>query len=148
MTIRTLSFRTSLILAGAALTASMAFADSERYDKNLGEQTQGYQNRSSGPQNSQVTSDELPDGRSAGNSTISGIMPQSGPVGGRVTIMGTHLANVTSVSFGGSKDAPFRVINDSEVSATVPDGARQGVIELTTPSGNVESMSSFQVESD
>jgi hypothetical protein len=148
MTIRTLSFRTSLILAGAALTASMAFAESERYDKNLGEQTQGYQNRSSLPQNSQATADQQPAGRSAENSTISGIMPKSGPVGGRVSITGTHLANVTSVSFGGSKDAPFRVISDSEVSATVPDGARQGVIELTTPGGNVDSRSSFQVESD
>lgn len=43
MTIRTLTFRTSLILAGAALTASMAFAEPARNDKNLAEQTQGQQ---------------------------------------------------------------------------------------------------------
>ncbi len=40
MTIRTLSFRTSLILAGAALTASMAFAEPPRYDRILENQTQ------------------------------------------------------------------------------------------------------------
>jgi hypothetical protein len=42
MTIRTLTFRTFLILAGAALTASMAFAEPERNDKNLGAQGQQY----------------------------------------------------------------------------------------------------------
>jgi hypothetical protein len=50
MTIRTLTFRTSLLIAGAALTASMAFAEPERNDTALGGQTQGQQYHAA-PQN-------------------------------------------------------------------------------------------------
>ena len=43
MTIRSLSFRASLILIGAASTTSMAISEPERQDKILANQAQGSQ---------------------------------------------------------------------------------------------------------
>jgi hypothetical protein len=147
MTIRTLSFRTSLLLAGAALTTSMAFAESKRFDDILGNQAQSspFQDFQAPSAPDALGAPVQPERRSAGPTLISGIMPESGPVGSQVTINGTNLGKVTHVLFGGSRDAPFKVINDSEVKATVPEGALPGLIELATPAGSAKSPVSFEV---
>lgn len=148
MTIRSLSFRTSLILAGAALTTSMAFAEPRRYDNILENQAPGSQFQDF---QAPVAPDALgapaeqPDRRSAATPMVSAITPESGEVGIQVSITGTNLGEVTKVLFGGSSVATFKVISDSEVKATVPEGAHPGVIELDTPSGNVNSPDSFLV---
>jgi hypothetical protein len=75
---------------------------------------------------------------------LSSVTPSSGPVGSRVTIAGTDLGGATAVAFGGA-DAGFSVTSDSELSATVPAGARTGPITVTAPGGTAVSAFTFTV---
>jgi len=70
--------------------------------------------------------------------------PGSGPAGTLVTISGSGLAGATKVTVGG-KTAAFKVVNDSEITATVPTGAKTGKIVVTTPGGTATSKTSFTV---
>jgi uncharacterized repeat protein (TIGR03803 family) len=76
---------------------------------------------------------------------ISSFSPTSGPVGTVVTITGQSLTGATSVSFGGIKATSFAVNSDTQITATVPAGARTGKIFLTTPGGTVSSAGTFTV---
>ena len=76
---------------------------------------------------------------------ISSFSPTSGPVGTSVTITGQSFTGATSVSFGGIKATSFTVNSDSQITATVPTGARTGRIFVTTPSGTVSSAGTFTV---
>ena len=60
---------------------------------------------------------------------ISNFTPSSGPVGTVVTITGTGFSGVDVVNFNGAS-AIFSIVNDGEISATVPAGATTGIIEL------------------
>lgn len=71
--------------------------------------------------------------------------PPSGPVGTVVTITGVSLIQTKSVTFGGVKAASFTVNSDTQVTATVPTGAKTGKIVITTPGGTASSATSFTV---
>jgi len=65
---------------------------------------------------------------------------------GSITINGVSLTQTANVTIGG-KAATFKVINDSEVSAIVPGGAKNGQkICITTAGGTVCSAGTFTVE--
>lgn len=76
---------------------------------------------------------------------ITSFSPTSGPVGTVVTITGVSLTQITSVRFGG-KSASFTVISDTQVTATVPTGAKTGKIGITTAGGAATSATSFTVK--
>lgn len=75
---------------------------------------------------------------------IKSFSPTSGPVGTSVKIIGQSLSQTTRVTFDGVR-ATFTVNSDTQVTATVPTGAKTGKIEITTPGGNATSSASFTV---
>jgi len=66
---------------------------------------------------------------------ISSFAPTSGPVGTQVTIAGAGFTGATKVTFGGVKATAFTVNSATQVTATVPVGAKTGKIAVTTPGG-------------
>jgi hypothetical protein len=77
--------------------------------------------------------------------TISTFSPSSGPVGTSVVIKGTSLSQASVVTFGGVKATTFNVDSDSQVTATVPAGAKTGKIGITTKGGRATSSKTFTV---
>ncbi len=71
--------------------------------------------------------------------------PPSGAVGTAVTITGVSLAQTTKVTFGGVAATNFAVNSDTQVTATVPTGAKTGKIVITTAGGTATSATSFTV---
>jgi uncharacterized repeat protein (TIGR03803 family) len=67
-----------------------------------------------------------------------------GKTGQIVTILGNNLASTTNVTFNGL-GAAFKVISNTEVKAQVPTGVATGPIQVTTPSGTLNSNVAFQV---
>ena len=74
--------------------------------------------------------------------TLTGFTPPSGPVGTSVTLAGTGLNGTTGVKFNGVA-APFTVNSDTQITATVPSGAKSGAITVNTPGGTGASAASF-----
>ncbi|MDR3670311.1 MAG: IPT/TIG domain-containing protein [Holophaga sp.] len=70
--------------------------------------------------------------------------PPMGPVGTRVTLTGTGLAGVATVSFGGAP-AAYTLVDDSRIEAVVPGGAGSGRVELATAGRTVRSREPFVV---
>lgn len=70
-------------------------------------------------------------------------VPAMGAVGSTVMILGTDLTGASAVTFNG-KAATFKVVSATEITATVPSGATTGTVQVTTPSGKLESWP-FQV---
>jgi uncharacterized repeat protein (TIGR03803 family) len=77
--------------------------------------------------------------------TTQGFVPNHGPVGTVVTIAGSSLTQTTAVSFHGVPATSFTVVSDSEVQATVPDGATTGHIEIWTAGGTYITYNTFIV---
>ncbi len=77
--------------------------------------------------------------------TLLSFSPSSGPVGTSVTITGLSLTQTERISFGGAITTAFTVNSDSQVTATVPAGAKTGNIQLTTLGGQVFSQGTFTV---
>ena len=71
--------------------------------------------------------------------------PTSGPVGTPVTITGTSFTGAKKVTFGGVKATTFSVDSDTQITATVPTGAKTGKIQVTTPGGTATSATDFTV---
>jgi uncharacterized repeat protein (TIGR03803 family) len=71
--------------------------------------------------------------------------PPSGPVGTPVTLTGVSLTQTSKVTFGGVAASSFTVDSDTQVTATVPTGAKTGKIVITTPGGTASSATSFTV---
>jgi len=69
----------------------------------------------------------------------------TGKVGALVTILGTNLKGATAVKFNGVA-ATFKVQGNSEITATVPAGAKTGYITVATPSGALSSNTPFHVQ--
>jgi uncharacterized repeat protein (TIGR03803 family) len=61
-----------------------------------------------------------------------------------VTILGNDLAGTTSVTFNGIS-ATFKVMSNTYLKAQVPTGATTGTIQVTTPTGTLNSNVAFQV---
>ena len=77
---------------------------------------------------------------------VKSFAPPTGPVGSEVVITGVSLKQATKVAFG-TKSASFTVNSDTQVTATVPSGAKTGKITVTTPGGVAKSATSFTVTS-
>ena len=60
--------------------------------------------------------------------TITAIAPESAGEGETVTITGTNLAEITSVSFGGISAASFNIISSTSIKAVVGSGATGDVV--------------------
>lgn len=67
-----------------------------------------------------------------------------GKVGQVITILGNNLTGTTSVTFNGTS-AKFKVESSTYLKAQVPTGATTGTIEVTTPTGTLNSNVAFQV---
>jgi uncharacterized repeat protein (TIGR03803 family) len=67
---------------------------------------------------------------------ITSFTPQSGPVGTKVTITGSGFIGATKVTFGGVKAISYTVDSGTQITATVPTGAKTGNIAVTTPGGS------------
>ena len=61
--------------------------------------------------------------------------PPSGSVGTQVTITGTGFTETNGVGFGDNVPAQFTVNSDTQVTATVPTGAKTGPIGVVTKGG-------------
>jgi uncharacterized repeat protein (TIGR03803 family) len=70
--------------------------------------------------------------------------PTFGGVGEKVNILGTDLTGATAVTFNGIS-ATYSVVSSTYIQATVPAGATTGTVEVTTPSGTLESNVVFRV---
>jgi hypothetical protein len=79
-----------------------------------------------------------------GPPSITGVSPDSGLPGDKITISGRNFTGVSSVKFG-SFAASFLLENGGTIQATVPSGFSGGVITLTTPGGAASSSSAFTV---
>jgi uncharacterized repeat protein (TIGR03803 family) len=76
---------------------------------------------------------------------ISSFTPSSGIVGSKVTITGASLAQASKVTLGG-KAATFTVNSNTQITATVPAGAKTGLkIGITTPGGVATTASNYTV---
>jgi uncharacterized repeat protein (TIGR03803 family) len=71
--------------------------------------------------------------------------PTSGPVGTSVTITGVSLTQTLGVGFGDHVPAHFTVNSDTQVTATVPSGARTGPVGIETKGGIGISSKKFTV---
>ena len=77
--------------------------------------------------------------------TISTFSPTSGIVGSKVTITGVSLTQATKVAIGGTT-AAFTVNSNTQVTATVPAGAKTNQrITITTPGGSATSTVNYAV---
>lgn len=70
--------------------------------------------------------------------------PAFGRVGQEVHILGNNLVGATSVTFSGVP-AKFKVGANSFITATVPNGANSGKVDVTTPNGSLSSNTVFEV---
>ena len=70
--------------------------------------------------------------------------PARGNFGAPIVILGNNLTGTTAVTFNGTP-ATFTVVSDTEITTSVPVGARNGPIEVTRPSGNLFSNFPFRV---
>jgi uncharacterized repeat protein (TIGR03803 family) len=71
--------------------------------------------------------------------------PPSGSVGTQVTITGTGFTQTNGVGFGNNVPAEFTVNSDTQVTATVPTGAKTGPVGVVTKGGTAISEATFTV---
>jgi uncharacterized repeat protein (TIGR03803 family) len=71
--------------------------------------------------------------------------PPSGTVGTQVTITGTGFTQTNGVGFGDNVPAEFTVNSDTQVTATVPAGAKTGPVGVVTQGGTAVSSATFTV---
>jgi outer membrane protein assembly factor BamB len=76
---------------------------------------------------------------------VSSFTPTSGPVGTAVTISGSNFTGATAVRFNGTAATSFTVVNDGQITTTVPTGATTGAVNVTTPAGTGSSSGAFTV---
>ncbi|MCG8603952.1 IPT/TIG domain-containing protein [bacterium] len=77
---------------------------------------------------------------------VTSFSPISGFVGTEVTVTGSGLTGATSISFNNTVAGVFNVDSDSQLRATVPTGATNGVLSVTNAAGTGTSSSDFTVE--
>jgi IPT/TIG domain-containing protein len=74
--------------------------------------------------------------------TVSSFAPTSGDLFTQVTIQGSDFTGATLVTIRGC-DVPFTVDSDTQITATVGEGANTGRIRVTTPAGTGTSTQPF-----
>ena len=72
------------------------------------------------------------------------LVSTSGKVGSTVEILGQGFTGTTAVSFNGVA-ATFHVVSQTYLTATVPTGATNGFVTVTTPSGMLKSNQVFRI---
>lgn len=77
--------------------------------------------------------------------SIISFAPTSGPIGTVVILTGSSFTGTTNVSFNGIPAITFHVDADSQITVTVPFGATDGLISVTTPIGTGFSATPFDV---
>jgi|SRR6267378_3985428 len=77
--------------------------------------------------------------------SIVSFAPPSGPIGQVVVLTGSNFTGATDVSFNGISAITFNVDADSQITVTVPVGATDGFISVTTPIGTGFSATPFDV---
>src|SRR5579883_262316 len=80
-----------------------------------------------------------------GNPGILSLTPTSGRAGTNVSIIGTNLLGARLISNRSVASASFSVINNSNISATVPVGAKTGLVRVIVPGGSSFSPTNFVV---
>jgi hypothetical protein len=82
------------------------------------------------------------------NHPYSGFYPTAANVGSLITIWGKYFTGATDIQFGGvSCGGQFTVVDDCQITVTVPVGALTGQIGIITPFGVVLSTAQFVVGS-
>jgi subtilisin-like proprotein convertase family protein len=76
---------------------------------------------------------------------ITSFAPTSGSPGDQVVITGVNFSGTNSVRFGGVEAAAFVENSPTQITATVPQGAITGPIQVTTGIGTATSATSFTV---
>lgn len=71
-------------------------------------------------------------------------LPTIGRIGQQVIILGSSLTGATNVTFNGTA-ATFTVASSTEITASVPNGATTGKVQVMTPSGVLTSNVVFGV---
>jgi uncharacterized repeat protein (TIGR03803 family) len=71
--------------------------------------------------------------------------PTSGPVGTNVVVTGESLTGATGAAFGGVETTNITVNSDTQITVSVPTGAKTGVIAVQTHGGNAQSTAIFTV---
>ena len=74
-----------------------------------------------------------------------GVDPTSGKVGSKAIILGNSLKGSTTVSFNGTP-ASFTVVSNTEIIATVPNGATTGYVTVDRSSGKLTSNVPFRIK--
>lgn len=77
--------------------------------------------------------------------SITGFTPARGGPGNSIAISGTNLTGATAVAFNGLSASGFTVASDTLVNATVPAGATNGPISVTTIGGTAVSATAFEI---
>ncbi len=77
--------------------------------------------------------------------TVAGINPSNGAVGSTVTITGTNFTGVNSVKFANNASAQFTINSDTQITATVPNGAVTGPITISKQGCNDAQTGAFTV---
>ncbi|MBL7924996.1 MAG: proprotein convertase P-domain-containing protein [Bacteroidia bacterium] len=78
---------------------------------------------------------------------ISSFSPATGTAGTLVTINGSGFSGANSLAFNGVPAAGFTVVNDGQITATVPAGATTGPLSVSTACGTAVSAASFNIPS-
>lgn len=76
---------------------------------------------------------------------IASFSPGSAAPGAEITIQGSHFTGATAVGFNGTEASTFFIDSDSQIRATVPEGALAGPISVTGPDGAGVSADDFVV---
>jgi uncharacterized repeat protein (TIGR03803 family) len=69
-----------------------------------------------------------------------------GKIGHDAQILGQGLTATTGVTFNGVSSTSFKIVSDTFMLASVPDGATTGPVIVTTPGGVLTSNTSFFIE--
>jgi len=78
---------------------------------------------------------------------ITDFYPKHGPVGTLVTVIGSGFTDVRTVTFNKVAAADVSRVSDTELRVRVPEGARSGVITISTAAGpSVDSATLFKVD--
>ena len=80
-----------------------------------------------------------------GNPVITALSPAFGRTGTNVSISGTNLLGASAVSFGGIASVNFSVVNNSNLIAVVPPGAKTGLVRVIVPGASAFSPTNFVV---
>ncbi len=76
---------------------------------------------------------------------ITAFTPSAKEVNGAVTIRGSLFTGATALSFNGTSQPAFTVVNDTSITTTVPVGATTGPVSITNPYGTGTSGFNFTV---